>query len=400
MPPLDARFRGSHTGTGARLAAFTIDVVVVLVIATLVLVATGSAIFGGIALLECVVFLWILEARTGLTFGNRLLRIRSSRADAPFSPGVGRSAARFAMIGAGFVVGIVGAWVVVASSAWDGQRRRSGWADVATRTMTVSLPTAARKGRLPGMAAPAVYQSPQVEHVPRATEPEPLPGAIAMPAQVAFGSSESADHRDSSDLESAGSNSHSVESHSASFTVPPSDGQFPVSAPSIAAVLPPDAPLSSPPAPSSRDQASPSAQVQPASAPGSGHAAASPEPDSRGDLLLVFDTGQREQVPLTSGLVLGRNPSPIEPTDHAIVVEDPEKTVSRTHLRIEHTRGRTWVMDNGSANGTHLIDDTGHTTALAAHERTVLEDGTRVRIGQRAFSINVLTDGTNGGGGA
>ncbi|WP_061962978.1 FHA domain-containing protein [Demequina aurantiaca] len=369
MPPLDARFRGSHTGTGARLAAFTIDVVVVLVIATLVLVATGSAVFGGIALLECVVFLWILEARTGLTFGNLLLRIRSSRTDAPFSPGVGRSAARFAMIGAGFVVGIVGAWVVVASSAWDGQRRRRGWADVATRTMTVSLPTAARKGRLPGMAAPVAYQSPHVEHAARDTEPEPLPGAIAMPAQVAFGSSEPVESSGSSNLDPA-----------APLSSPPTP--------------------SSPPVPSSRDQASPSAQVQPASAPGSGHAAASPEPDSRGDLLLVFDTGQREQVPLTSGIVLGRNPSPIEPTDHAIVVEDPEKTVSRTHLRIEHTRGRTWVMDNGSANGTHLIDDTGHTTALAAHERTVLEDGTRVRIGQRAFSINVLTDGTNGGGGA
>jgi len=135
----------------------------------------------------------------------------------------------------------------------------------------------------------------------------------------------------------------------------------------------------------------PAVQAEPAPA-----SAASSE-SGRGDVLLVFDTGQREQVPLPGGIVLGRNPSPIEPGDHTIVVTDSEKTVSRTHLRIEHSRGRTWVTDNDSANGTELIDETGIATALVPYERTLVEDGTRVRIGQRTFSINVLVDGPGGG---
>ena len=31
--------------------------------------------------------------------------------------------------------------------------------------------------------------------------------------------------------------------------------------------------------------------------------------------------------------------------DALVVVDDPESSVSKTHLRIEHQRGRTWITD-------------------------------------------------------
>lgn len=363
-PPLPAAFVGRHAGTGARIGAFTIDVLCVLAVVAAVYFATGTVVFALVATLECLVFLWVLEARTGLSPGNALLRIRASRADAPMSPGIGRSAARFALTGAGFLVGIVGAWVIVASSAWDGQRRRRGWADLATDTMTVTPPRALPGGRLPGMPAAAIYQEPHVEHA----APAPAPGLIERPVQVVL---DDVDHADSP---------------SASRTVPPIDAPTSSSAASSAALsvpAPPPAPVANVPT-----NVAPEAPPLGDSAPATGH----------GELLLVFDTGQREQVQLPVGVVLGRNPSPIEPTDRTIVVADPEKSVSRTHLRIEHSRGRTWVTDNDSANGTELIDEMGTTTKLAPHTRVPVEDGMRVRIGSRAFSINVLTDRAANGG--
>ncbi|WP_430868287.1 FHA domain-containing protein [Demequina aurantiaca] len=366
-PALGAAFRGRAAGTGARLAAFTLDVFATLAIAGAVLAATGSPVLAAVAVLECVVFLWVLEARTGLSVGNAIMGIRTSRKDAPFSPGVGRSAGRFAFTGAGFVVGLVGAWIVVASSAWDGQSRRRGWADMATGTMTVASPRAARSGRLPGVNELAAYQAPHVERAAQqVTAPTTTaPSNIERPLQVPL------EYEDS---------------HSSSRTVAPSDTALPAITPTIPAPTPAPNPTGTsdgPPAP-----AEDSALLQ---------ASAASAEASHGDVLLVFDTGQREQVPLPAGIVLGRNPSPIEPSDHTIVVTDTEKTVSRTHVRIEHSRGRTWVTDNGSANGTDLIDHTGGATPLVAHERTLLEDGMRVRIGQRAFSINILTDGPQGG---
>jgi len=68
-------------------------------------------------------------------------------------------------------------------------------------------------------------------------------------------------------------------------------------------------------------------------------------------------------------------------------------TVSKTHLRLEHSRGRTWVTDGGSTNGSDLLDDEGGVTTLAPGNRVLLDEGVRVRIGNRAFTISLILGG-------
>jgi hypothetical protein len=110
-------------------------------------------------------------------------------------------------------------------------------------------------------------------------------------------------------------------------------------------------------------------------------------------LLLVFDTGQREQLPTPANINLGRNPTATVSGDTTIVVRDPESTVSKNHVRIEHSRGQTWVVDLGSTNGTKIIADDGTVTTFRKNERGELEEGARVRIGNRTFTVNLIVGG-------
>ena len=112
-----------------------------------------------------------------------------------------------------------------------------------------------------------------------------------------------------------------------------------------------------------------------------------------GTILLVFDTGQREQFTTPVAINLGRNPAANQPNDKLLVVTDPESTVSKTHVRLEHSRGRTWVTDGGSTNGTDLLGDDGEVTTLTPGNRVLLEEGTRVRIGNRAFTVSLILGG-------
>jgi predicted component of type VI protein secretion system len=94
-------------------------------------------------------------------------------------------------------------------------------------------------------------------------------------------------------------------------------------------------------------------------------------------------------VPLGANAVLGRTPSPVDEHDVLLPVRDDEGTVSKNHLRIEHGRDGVWLTDLGSTNGTRLVDEDG-TTRIPTGVRTALDDGVRVRIGRRAFTVSVV----------
>lgn len=317
-----------------RIAAFTLDVAIVALLSAAVLLITRSALLAGLTVIELALGFWVWEARTGLTLGNAMLRLRTSRDDRAFSPGVGRQLVRGLITGAGFLVA-VGSWVVVASSAWDRGGRRQTWADHAAGTVVVAVP--ARKKAV----APALI--PDVAAVQST-------GPLAPPQVIDLGS------------------------HSAFVD----DSSEPTGARAVSPAVPSDR--------ASRRAASRSPEVSESQANPS---EAEPASES-GALLVIFDTGQRVQLGLPLAANLGRAPVASENDDRLIIVTDPDSSVSKTHLRIEHSRGRTWVTDFGSTNGSDIRSDEGQTTELVAGERVLLDDADRVRIGNRSFTISLL----------
>lgn len=331
--PLGPAFSGSPATTGVRLIAFTIDAVLVLGVAGVVLATTSSLALAVVVAVQLAVGFAAALARTGATPGNLLLRLRASRSDAPFSPGAGRAFVRALITGAGFVVG-VGAWIVVASSAWDKRGRRQTWADRAAETVVVAVP---RRGAATGRASSGILAPPQL---------------ISMSARPAV----------DEDDDPGATGVVSFSPDPASTAIPPMPPGPP---PALVAQAPPAAPASASPAP-----------VR-GSAPGAA-------------LLLVFDTGQRVRIDVPAAVTLGRRPTPSEPGDLLIMVDDPDSTVSKSHLRLENSRGRTWVTDLGSTNGSDILADQGGRRELLPGVRSLLDDGDRVRVGDRVFSINSL----------
>lgn len=310
--------------TGARLGAFAIDLVAVLLVGVAVWFGSRSLWLTGIAVLEAAAVLAFVEARTGATLGNLALRIRTVRDDAPYSPGVARGAVRSLVLGSGTLVAVIGGFIVVATSAADPMRMGRSWADRAGRTLVVRVPTRAeREAWAQGAEAWAANALVAPESSPAQASPQqapvsPQPSPAAVPAAAP-------------------------------------ENQLPSGVVSV------DAPIAAPP---------PVQQVVVGE-----------------QLLLTLDTGQRVQLPIPLALNLGRKPDPTEASDQLWVVEDPDSSVSKTHLRIECRGESVWLTDLGSTNGSAMLDETGTASPLAPGVRVRLEDGSRVKVGDRSFTV-------------
>ena len=353
------------SGVGARLAAYSIDAFVCLAIATGVGIVTRSVLIGVIVVIELAVILLVIEARTGATVGNLLLRQRTARDDAPFSPGVGRALVRGLVQGAGSLIALIGGWGVVATSAADPARMGRSWADRAGRTLVVKVPTPAERQAWSNSAAAWAHQAP-VEAVPTNTgAAAPVSGALsttpAPPARV------SAPVAPTGAVRGVGG--------------APQVGHQPTTAPRVAAA-PVDASASQTPAPA----------LPPGVVTVDAPIAAAPPPREIGALLLLtFDTGQRAQLRIPAEANLGRRPDATSAEDQLVAVDDPAGSVSKTHLRLEYRGDSVWVTDLGSTNGSQMIDDTGASSPLAPGARTRLDDGASVRIGERSFTVATIT---------
>lgn len=141
--------------------------------------------------------------------------------------------------------------------------------------------------------------------------------------------------------------------------------------PNLGAAVPPV------PAPPKAAGASSSAEVPavPAAAPG-----------GRG-YVLTLDTGQVVEV--TGAGVIGRRPRPVEGEDleHLVEVDDPSRSMSRTHAMFGVADGVFWVADRGSANGTFLRDASGAWHRLETGTRYPVAPGGVVRLGERSFTV-------------
>lgn len=101
---------------------------------------------------------------------------------------------------------------------------------------------------------------------------------------------------------------------------------------------------------------------------------------------LVDDTGR--SVALARSALVGRDPAaaPGEGVEHLFALDDPDRTVSKTHLRIDVADHGVTVMDRGSSNGTTArIGGVDH--ALEPGVALGVPTGTVLRLGERTITV-------------
>ncbi|MGO4300062.1 zinc-ribbon domain-containing protein [Leifsonia sp. RAF41] len=103
---------------------------------------------------------------------------------------------------------------------------------------------------------------------------------------------------------------------------------------------------------------------------------------------LSFSTGDIVEVS-GSGLV-GRRPitQPGEHVDHFVVVSDPTRSVSKTHLEFGLEGDELWICDRYSGNGTVAHPLGGVARQCEAGRRYRVTRGTRVEIGDQWFDVS------------
>lgn len=89
-------------------------------------------------------------------------------------------------------------------------------------------------------------------------------------------------------------------------------------------------------------------------------------------------------------MLVGRAPEPAEGEGTAtlIPVDDPDRSVSKTHLVLCADHEGIWVVDRGSTNGTSVESKDGMSTSLIPGEPCRVAPGQTVRFGQRCFTIS------------
>lgn len=110
-------------------------------------------------------------------------------------------------------------------------------------------------------------------------------------------------------------------------------------------------------------------------------------------LRAVLDDGT--ELDLASPVLLGRDPSSSDDSCTVVAVADPERTVSKTHLKVELLGGVLLATDRGSTNGSVLVGRDGSETDLEPGMPTEVPAGCVVRFGAR--SVRVLSTGSIGG---
>jgi hypothetical protein len=336
---LGVAFDGVRTvPVGMRLVAYLLDAVVVLAVSGAVLLVTGEPVYAALVAAEIVFGLVVWEARTGCTFGNLALGLRAARVETPYAPGLGRGVLRSLVLLAGHAVAGVGQFVVIGSAGFDRSGLRQGWHDRAGRAVVVDV-------RRPRAGAPDPRTAASPAAAPAGARP-----AAGLPAQVP------------------------------PVTGPPAQG--------LPAVGPAAPGLTGATTPASLASAVPARAAT--GGPGTPPPAASARPSVPAVFVLTLDTG--EAMTVSGPGVIGRAPRPItgERCDHVVVIDDPERSLSRTHARFGIDARGFWVADAGSGNGTVVVLPTGQ-TAVARTDRAVpVPSGSTVRLGDREFVVEAL----------
>lgn len=380
---------------------------------------TGSLVlFGGIGLGLTLVYLVVLlgmEGRSGKTLGNHVMGIRSADKDG-YAPGGGGVFLRGLITGAGIIltlvaavaivifkwfdvavfilgplllIGAVWAVLVVVSNTWDRNGRLRGWHDSAAKTLVFDV----KDGRNPitsgGIQGP--YSFAPLDLPPVQQVASPVAGAGKAPQVV----------NSQAPVTQPPVQPWQPPAQQPSAQQPPVQQPAPVQpyAPQPYAAQPSSAPPSFAP-PSSAPFQAPHAQ---AAAPAVPAPAAQAHPDDDLDrtqmrggatyaapvavLRIKLDDGRDFQ--LDRNVLLGRNPlgQAGEQQAQLLAVNDPGRSISKTHLHLLTDGAGIWVTDRNSTNGSAVTTPDGRRTPMQPGVPAFVSPGSTVHFGDRFFHL-------------
>ena len=104
---------------------------------------------------------------------------------------------------------------------------------------------------------------------------------------------------------------------------------------------------------------------------------------------MVFSDGNR--YALTAPTLVGRNPHPEAGEDayNLVVLNDPERTVSKTHLLIGVDAAGPYVVDRHSTNGTVVTLPDGQQILCGPQQKVRFTVGTTILCGQYSVRIEL-----------
>lgn len=341
---------------------------------------TGSLVlFGGIGLGLTLVYLVVLlgmEGRSGKTLGNHVMGIRSADKDG-YAPGAGGVFLRGLLTGAGIIlsllaavaivifkwfdvavfilgplllIGAVWAVLVVVSNTWDRNGRLRGWHDSAAKTLVFDV----KDGRNPitsgGIQGP--YSFAPLDLPPVQQVASPVAGAAKAPQIV---------------------------NAQAPVTQLPVQ---PYAPPSSARFQAPHAQAAAPAVPAPAAQSHPDDDLDRTQMRG-GASYAAPVAVLR----IKLDDGRDFQ--LDRNVLLGRNPvgQAGEQQAQLLAVNDPGRSISKTHLHLLTDGVGIWVTDRNSTNGSAVTTPDGRRTPLQPGVPAFVSPGSTVHFGDRSFHL-------------
>lgn len=413
---------------------------------------TGTLVLlGSIAVGITVVYMLVqlgIEGRTGNTIGNRLMGIRSTDPDG-YAPGAGPVFLRGLITGAGLILSVVAAvlvvvfkwfeaalwilvpllllgvawaFVVVVSNSWDKNGRLRGWHDTAAKTLVFDVNAGRNPVTSGGIQGP--YSFAPLDLPPVQQVSSPIAGAAGRPAQAMPAQTAQAPanapviNPQVTNAQVINPQGAPVQGSNQRVAVPqpplnPNQWQPPATpqpwaAPAAAAPVPPVAPAQAEPAgpapvgiqPEPAPIQGPTAQAPTAQAPSVPAWDFHPDDDHdrtqmRGQaapapvavLRIRLDDGRDFQ--LDRSVLIGRNPSGLPGEDIAqlLAVADPGRSISKTHLHLLEDNGGVWVTDRNSTNGSAVTTPDGIRTALQAGEPAYVRPGSTVHFGDRTFHL-------------
>ena len=344
----------------------------------------------------------VLHGRKGVTVGKAMTGIRSVNVRTLERPGFWRGAVlRYLVLYGSFLVPLVGPVLVIACSPlFDPERRGRGWADLAGATWFVDArdglnPYDVKRMRIARKTAATDLADERSELRSLATSAT-APGTGAyIPVTRSSGGVVGAPRTDAyaSNAEASGTDAASPASVSAPAPTPAAVAPAGVAP---AAVVP-TAPSSGPGIPWTPPRLLPDASRAPAPAPvgppaGPGTPArrsSSPADPATPGVVLEFDNGARIAL-AGSGILIGRDPA-AGPGDAGLALvplDDPSKSISKTHLALLRTDGSIIAIDRASTNGSAVIRD-GVEHALPPGQGIAVRSGDTLLLGERRARVRI-----------